>query len=255
MRDESNTGSVGQGCVLVTGACGGIGQAIVTRCLAKYSVVFANSRNAEKLDRCCAHWGDRVIPLLYDVTDEAAVKQIFRDIQKKISSSPIGPFYGLVNAAGVMHESALAATPLAVLREQLDINLIAPYHHIQYASRLMARHKSGSIVNIVSQVGELGCAGMSAYAASKAGLTGLTRSLAKELAPLNICVNAVSPGFIRTAMTAHYDENTQAKVVDRVTLGRAGEAQEVAAAVCYLLGVEAGYVTGQVLAVDGGFSP
>lgn len=243
------------GSVLVTGACGGIGKAVVADCLRQGFAVFANGRDEARLCALCEQWGGRVFPLVYDVTDEAGVKSAFREIQKRSSEESVGPLVGLVNVAGVMCERALAATTLGMLREQLEINLVAAFHHAQFAARLMARHKMGSIVNVVSQVGELGSAGMSAYSASKAGLGGVTRSLAKELAPLGVRVNAVSPGFIATDMTQHYDSGAETTVLDRVALGRAGTAEEVAKAVGFLLSSASSYITGHVLPVDGLFVP
>jgi 3-oxoacyl-[acyl-carrier protein] reductase len=141
------------------------------------------------------------------------------------------------------------------LKQQLNINFLAPYQHMQLASRLMSRLRRGSIANIVSQVSEQGSKGMSAYAASKAALTGATKSLAKELAPVGIRVNAVAPGFIDTPLTEHYEDETRQKVLQRTVLQRAGTAKEVADAVLYLLSEQAGYTTGHVLPVDGLFCP
>lgn len=240
--------------VLVTGACGGIGKAVVDQCLTRGFVVFANGRDQVRLCTLCEQWGEHVIPLVYDVTDEAGVKSAFREIQKRTSEPRVGALSGLVSVAGVMCERALAVTTLDVLRDQLEINLVAAFHHAQFAARLMAR-QGGSIVNVVSEVGEQGSAGMSAYAASKAGLSGVTRSLAKELAPLGVRVNAVSPGFIATEMTQHYEPAAENTVLERIALGRAGTAEEVAHAVSFLLSPTSSYITGHVLPVDGLFNP
>ncbi|MDC8830463.1 SDR family NAD(P)-dependent oxidoreductase [Alteromonas gilva] len=241
--------------VLITGATGGIGMALVERCLAAGATVFAAGRNEASLNALQEKAGKALIPLCYDVTDEQAVKDTFRQLQRMVSDGVAPALFGLVNCAGVMLESPLSVTKMDNLKAQLNINLLAPYQHMQLASRLMSRLRRGSIVNVVSQVGEQGSSGMSAYAASKAALTGATKALAKELAPIGIRVNAVAPGFISTALTSHYNEADQQAVLKRVALGRAGTPEEVADAIFYLLSPLAGYTSGQVLGVDGVFTP
>ncbi|MEW9797578.1 SDR family NAD(P)-dependent oxidoreductase [Alteromonas sp. CYL-A6] len=241
--------------VLVTGATGDIGQAIVSRLVSTGVSVFCAGRDDDRLAALVAQHGDAVIPLCYDVCDEAAVKTAFRTLQQTLSAMPACSLSGLVNCAGMMKESALAVTSRAMLQAHLDVNYLAAYQHMQLASRLMMKARSGSIVNVVSQVGELGSAGMSAYAASKAALTGATYSLAKELAAVGIRVNAVSPGFIDTSLTRHYDQSAREKVLSRIAMRHAGRAEDVANAVQYLLSDQSAYITGQVLSVDGMFCP
>jgi len=241
--------------VLVTGASGGIGQAVVAACIERGATVFAGGRSEETLGAMQETFGKAFRPLVYDVTDEQAVKDTFRQLQRQVSDGLAPPLFGLVNNAGVMLESPLSVTSMDKLKQQLNINFLAPYQHMQLASRLMSRLRRGSIVNIVSQVSEQGSKGMSAYAASKAALTGATKSLAKELAPVGIRVNAVAPGFIDTPLTEHFDDEARQKVLQRTVLQRAGTAKEVADAVLYLLSEQAGYTTGHVLPVDGHFCP
>lgn len=244
-----------QASVLVTGATGDIGCAITKRLIQEGATVFGGGRNEAKLTELHAQFGKSFQPLCYDVTDESAVKDVFRQLQKKVSDGLAPPLFGLVNNAGVMLEAPLSVTSMDKLKQQLNINFLAPYQHMQLASRLMSRLRRGSIVNVVSQVSEQGSKGMSAYAASKAALTGATKSLAKELSPIGIRVNAVAPGFIDTSLTAHYDETGRKAVTERIELGRTGKADEVANAVCYLLSPQASYTTGHILPVDGMFHP
>jgi len=241
--------------VLITGATGDIGTAIVSACLRAGAFVFANGRDEEKLAALEEKFPDNLHSLHYDVTDEKAVKEAFRQIQKQQMQPKVGPLFGLVNNAGIMEEAPLSVTRLDSLKAQLNTNLLAPYQHMQLASRLMSRQRKGSIVNILSMVGEQGASGMSAYASSKAALKGATLSLAKELAPIGIRVNGVAPGFIATSLTAHYDDEAQTEVKKRRAIKRAGNANEVARAVLFLLSEQASYTTGHILPVDGLFSP
>ena len=241
--------------VLITGATGDIGEAIVTRAIADKAFVIACGRNESKLEQLSSQFEGQIHTLCYDVTDEKAISNAFREVQKGVTAKRWPALYGLVNSAGIMAEAVLPMTSGETLKQQMAVNFFAPYQHMQLASRLMSRQKAGSIVNIVSQVGELGSCGMSAYAASKAALTGATKSLAKELAPKGIRVNAVAPGFIDTALTSHYDDPAKQKVYGRIELRRGGTAKEVADAVLYLLSSHASYTTGHVLPVDGLFCP
>ena len=134
----------------------------------------------------------------------------------------------------------------------VGVNLGGVFHCCKTAARSMVKARSGRIVNLTSVVSAIGNAGQGPYAATKAGVEGLTRSLARELASRSITVNAVAPGFIDTEMTSALSEQVRAAYVGSVPLGRLGTSDEVAAAVCFLCGPDAGYVTGQVLAVNGG---
>lgn len=245
--------------ILVTGATGGIGSAVVKACLVHGATVFAGGRDSHKLDDLRnslePSLTTRLYSLLYDITNEQAVKGAFREVQTHISKGNAPSLYGLVNNAGSMLEAALAVTNMDALQQQLQINFLAPYQHMQLASRLMSRARRGSIVNITSQVSEQGSKGMSAYAASKAALSGATKSLAKELAPLGIRVNAVAPGFIDTGLIQHYEDESKLNVINRIVMKRQGYADEVAAAVVHLLSNQASYTTGHTLPVDGMFCP
>ncbi len=239
--------------VLVTGATGGIGQRIVEQLVVCGATVFAAARDETKLHTLVAHAPDRIIPLAYDVTDEKAVKEAFRFIQKKQTESKVGRFTGLVNNAGTMQEASLLLSSQDLITGQMQVNFHAAYQHMQLASRLMTRNRHGAIVNILSQVGEQGSEGMSAYAASKAALSGATKSLAKELAAVGIRVNGVAPGFIDTDLTAHYKTDKRDAVISRTAMKTLGRPEDVASAVVFLLSEGAAFTTGHILPVDGLF--
>jgi 3-oxoacyl-[acyl-carrier protein] reductase len=134
----------------------------------------------------------------------------------------------------------------------LAVNTLGPLFHLQEASRLMSRKNSGSIINLTSIIGRFGNAGQAAYASSKAAVIGLTLSAAKELAPKGIRVNAVAPGFIETDMTSQLSPEKRSALLGSIKMGRAGSPEDVARAILFLASDLSGYVTGQVIGVDGG---
>jgi 3-oxoacyl-[acyl-carrier protein] reductase len=157
-----------------------------------------------------------------------------------------------VNNAGVAIDGLVMRVKDEDWDKTLDTNLKGAFALIRAASRPMMKQRGGAIVNLTSVVGEMGNGGQAAYAASKAGLIGLTKSVAKELASRNIRVNAVSPGFIGTDMTAALPEDVKGKMLEAIPLARLGGAEEVAHAVAFLASDAASYVTGEVLKVNGG---
>ena len=233
--------------ILVTGANRGIGLATAQVCIGLGATVLLAGRDEVQLELVAEQLGESAIAMCYDVTDEEQVKQAFGHIKQHI-----GHLDGLVNNAGVMHNAPLAMTPLDTLQQQLNVNTIAAFQHIQLASRLMRKPGRGSIVNLCSIVGEQGATGQSAYAASKAALTGITKSLAKELAPQRICVNAVAPGFIDTELHDAFTAEQRENIVNTVGLGRVGQPREVADLISFLLSEHASYITGQIIGIDGG---
>jgi 3-oxoacyl-[acyl-carrier protein] reductase len=158
----------------------------------------------------------------------------------------------LVNNAGVARDNLLARMKREDWQFVIDVNLTGAFNCMQAVMRPMMKQRSGRIISISSVVGQMGNAGQANYGASKAGLIGLSKSLAREIAGRNITVNVVAPGLIDTHMTRVLPESVRNEWAAKVPLGRLGTAEEVASAVCFLASDEAGYVTGQVLAVNGG---
>lgn len=236
---------------LVTGGAKGIGRAV---CLAlaengmNIAVNYAGSAAAaEETAAACRAFGVQAITLQADVRSPEACQNLVED-----TAAAFGRIDVLVNNAGITADKLLMRMTESDFDNVLFTNLKGTFFCTKAASRLMMRQRYGRIINISSVVGLHGNAGQANYAASKAGLIGLTKSVAKEYAARNITANAVAPGFIETDMTAAMPESARAAAAAAIPAGRIGRAEDVAAAVAFLAGEQAGYITGQVLCVDGG---
>ncbi|GAA0838667.1 SDR family NAD(P)-dependent oxidoreductase [Streptosporangium amethystogenes subsp. fukuiense] len=234
--------------VLVTGAAGGIGTSLVAELLLQGAQVLATDVDASGCERLKRRFDDdrlHLVPL--DLTESGAPQQIVDQALGRL-----GGLDGLVNNAGVEHRAALGEHSTADWARVMEINLSAPFRLARAAAPALAGRPGAAIVNVCS-IAVTGFAGQAAYDASKGGLLSLTRSLAVELGPLGVRANAVCPGFIDTPMLDESGLRGLAeKVAARLPIGRCGHPEEVAAAVVWLLGTGAGYVTGQALFVDGG---
>jgi 3-oxoacyl-[acyl-carrier protein] reductase len=234
---------------LVTGASRGIGRAIAMRLSVQGAVVVAAARgdNAAATAEEIRAGGGRADVLALDVTDGAAIESAIASVLERHGRIDV-----LVNNAGITRDQLM----LRLKREDWDAviatNLTSAYSLTQAVLKPMIRQRSGRIVCISSVVGQSGNAGQANYAASKAGLIGFAKSVALEVASRNITVNVVAPGMIATDMTAALPEKTREAIVARIPLGRLGASDDIAAAVCFLVSDEAAYITGQVLAVNGG---
>lgn len=239
---------------LVTGSSRGIGYAIAERLLAAGATVVINGRAAsEHLERAradltAAHPG-RVHVCEGDVGDAGQAKQIVRSAFETNRRLDI-----LVNNAGVLRDALIGMIAETEMQETLRINLMGVINMTQAAGRLMARGKSASIINISSIIGTHGNRGQLVYGASKAGVIGATLSAAKELAPQGVRVNAIAPGFIRTAMISHLSPELHRQRLSSIAMGRVGEPEDVANLALFLASDLSGYVTGQVIGVDGGMT-
>jgi 3-oxoacyl-[acyl-carrier protein] reductase len=234
---------------LVTGASRGIGRAVAVGLAARGALVVAAARgdHAGAVARDITSRGERAEALALDVTDDAACTGAVADLVARHGRLDI-----LVNNAGITRDQLM----LRMKREDWDAviatNLTAAFVCAQAALKPMIKQRAGRIVNVASVVGQAGNAGQANYAASKAGLIGLTKSLALEVASRNITVNAVAPGLIDTDMTRAISANAQDDWSARIPLRRLGTPDDVAGAVLFLASDEAAYITGHVLAVNGG---
>lgn len=234
---------------VVTGGSRGIGEAIVYKLASmgvNIAVIYAG--NAAAAEKVCKKCGQRysVEARAYqcNVADFSAVKEAVVKIR-----ADFGAVQFLVNNAGITHDGLLAMMKEEDFDAVLDTNLKGAFNMIRHMAGLFIRAREGCIINITSVSGMMGNAGQCNYSASKAGLIGLTKSVAKELAPKGIRCNAVAPGFIATDMTGNQTDNP---LLDMIPLGKMGEPEDVADAVAYLAAAK--YVTGEVLRVDGGIA-
>jgi 3-oxoacyl-[acyl-carrier protein] reductase len=236
---------------LVTGASRGIGRAIAVELAKQGMFVIVNYSSSPEAAQETLHavreaGGDGEV-LQFAVQDSAAVDTAFDGIKARHGRLDI-----LVNNAGISRDGLVLRMKDEEWLATLGVNLNGAFFCARAAARLMLKAKTGRIINISSVVGEMGNAGQAPYVSSKAGMIGLTKSLAKEFASRNITVNAITPGFIETDMTATLDPKLQEEHMSAIPLGRYGQAAEVAQLVSFLSSDAAGYITGQVIGINGG---
>lgn len=238
---------------LVTGSSRGIGRATAIRLAAMGADVAVNYRSDERgaaeTRDTIAQMRRRVLAVQADVSNEEDVQRLFREIEAQLGSVAV-----LVNNAGLTNDRLILQMKLDDFQRVLQANLVSAFICTRTALRSMLRARWGRIVNIASISGIMGQVGQANYSASKAGLIALTKSTAREVASRNITANAVAPGYVPTELTANVSEEFKNYYLSITPLGRYGTAEEVAAAVGFLCSPEAGYITGQTLAVDGGIS-
>lgn len=233
----------------MTGASRGIGRAIAERLAAGGASVICVARgiNAEATAAAIAASGGTAEASSLDVNDAPAVDGLIKSVIDKHGKLDI-----LISNAGITRDQLMLRMKRADWDEVIATNLTAAFTLSQAAIKPMIRQRSGRIVAISSVVGQMGNAGQANYAASKAGLIGFCKALAREVASRNVTVNVVAPGFVETDMTKTIADATKAAWAEQIPLGRIGAPAEIAAAVAFLASDEASYITGQVLAVNGG---
>ncbi len=238
---------------LVTGASRGIGAAVALRLAADGAAVAVNYAGShEAANDVVAKIqaaGGRAIALQADISDSVACAELIARTVEEFGRLDI-----LVNNAGITRDGLLVRMSDDDWNAVIDTNLSGVFSLTRAAAKVMMKQRTGSIVNVTSVVGIVGNAGQANYAAAKAGVIGLTKSVARELAGRNVRANAVAPGFIETDMTSSLPEPVKESTRAQIAMGRFGKTEDVASAVAYLAGDDAAYVTGQVLAVDGGMT-
>ena len=235
---------------VVTGAGRGIGRAIALKFAAEGADVVCISRTAENSEKVAGEvraLGRRAWAHAVDVSDAAAVAAVVEKILAECARVDI-----LVNNAGVTRDGLLMRMSESDWDTVLDTNLKGAFHFTKAFARGFIKQRSGRIINVASVIGLIGNAGQANYSASKAGLIGFTKATAKELASRGITANALAPGFIETDMTAGLKEELKSELLKQIPLGTLGQAEDIANAALFLASPAAKYITGQVLAVDGG---
>jgi len=234
---------------LVTGATGGIGEAVARTLHAAGATVGLHGTRIEKLEALAAELGDRVKLFPANLSDREEVKALGQNAEAELEGVDI-----LVNNAGITRDGLFVRMSDEDWDAVLEVNLGAVFRLTRELTHPMMRRRFGRIVNITSIVGVTGNPGQANYCASKAGLIGFSKSLAQEIATRNITVNCVAPGFIESAMTDKLNDKQKDAIMGAIPMKKMGTGEDIAASVLYLASNEAGYVTGQTLHVNGGMA-
>jgi 3-oxoacyl-[acyl-carrier protein] reductase len=233
---------------LVTGASGGIGGAIARQLHAQGARVVLTGRRLEALEQLAGELGDRVAIERVDLVEPDAPDRLVKAVEQQ------GALDILVNNAGLTRDNLALRLKDEDWQIVLEVDLTAGFRLIRSALRGMLKRRFGRIISITSIVAVTGNPGQANYAAAKAGMIGMSKALAAEVAARGITVNCIAPGFIETAMTAALGAEQRARLLQQIPTGRLGSGADVAAAAGYLASIEAGYVTGQTVHVNGGMA-
>ena len=236
--------------VLITGASRGIGKAIALKLAANGVRLLLLSRNEEKLSMLNNELTNKGFQSIYQSVDVSKLEDLEKAVQ--YAKTNWGTIDAIINNAGVTEDNLIVRMSTDSFDRVVDTNLKGVFNGIKSVSKTMIRNNYGRIINISSVIGIIGNKGQSNYSASKSGIIGLTKSIAKELAPKNITVNAIAPGYIETDMTRELSEVNQQQLLNIIPLNRLGKPDDIANLVCFLLSDEAEYITGQTINVDGG---
>lgn len=237
--------------IIITGGSRGIGKAIVEAALQEGASVCSINRSPsphlEELNNLAAQQKTALHWIYADVSEEASITQAVQEAAKLLGGVDV-----LINNAGITRDGLLFGMKKEAWDSVIHTNLSSAFYTSKVVARMMARQKSGSIINMTSVVGIMGNGGQANYSASKAGLIGLTKSVAREVGSRGVRVNAIAPGFIQTDMTEVLSDQVKEDLQKQIPLQRIGDAEEVAKVALFLASDMSTYITGQVIQVDGG---
>lgn len=232
---------------LVTGASGGIGEAIARQLHSRGATVGLHGTRVERLEALAKDLGERVMMFPANLSDRDAVSELGKKAEQELEGVDI-----LVNNAGITKDGLFVRMSDDAWDSVLEVNLTSVFRLTRELAHPMMKRRSGRIINITSVVGVAGNPGQANYCASKAGMIGFTKSIAQEIAPRNVTVNCVAPGFIESAMTEKLNDKQKDGIMGAIPMRRMGTGNEIASAVTWLASDEASYVTGQTIHVNGG---
>ena len=233
--------------IIVTGASGGIGNAIIKRLSEAGANILASGTRVEKLEQLKKNF-DNIKILKFDISQSDKIEEFIENATNELG----GSLDGIVNNAGITQDNLAIRMNLDEWQKVININLTSTFLMSKFAIKKMLKNKSGKIVNITSVVGHTGNLGQANYTASKAGIVAMSKSLAIEYAKKNININCISPGFIKTAMTDKIDEKFKEIIISKIPSARLGEPDDIANAVLFLSSDQSNYINGETLHVNGG---
>ena len=232
--------------ILITGATGGIGNALVEKFLSLNGTVLATGTNTEKLNDLKKNFPD-INVLKFDISEHSKIEDFIENVSSQLEGLDI-----VVNNAGITMDNLSLRMKNEEWQKVIDINLTSTFYLCKCSIKKMLRNKYGRVVNITSIVGHTGNLGQSNYAASKAGIVAMSKSLATEYARKNITINCVSPGFIQSKMTDKIDESIKAVLTSKIPMSKLGTGEDVSNTVAFLSSDAASYITGETIHVNGG---
>ena len=233
--------------IIVTGASGGIGNAIIKRLYEAGANILASGTRIEKLEELKKNF-ENIKILKFDISQSDKIEEFIENATSELG----GSLDGMVNNAGITQDNLAIRMNLEEWQKVININLTSTFLMSKFAIKKMLKNKSGKIVNITSVVGHTGNLGQANYTASKAGIVAMSKSLAIEYAKKNININCISPGFIKTAMTDKIDERFKEVIISKIPSARLGEPDDIANAVLFLSSDQSNYINGETLHVNGG---
>ena len=233
--------------IIVTGASGGIGNAIIKKLNEAGANILASGTKIEKLEELKKKY-EKIKILKFDISQSEKIEEFIENATNELG----GSLDGLINNAGITQDNLAIRMSLEEWQKVININLTSTFLLSKFAIKKMLKNKSGKIVNITSVVGHTGNLGQANYTASKAGIVAMSKSLAIEYAKKNININCISPGFIKTAMTDKIDEKFKEVIISKIPSARLGEPDDIANAVLFLSSDQSNYINGETIHVNGG---